>query len=175
VPVQQVNIERAVDIPGWMSRTELEWLANQAQSHRRIVEIGSYQGRSTRALADHTPGMILAIDCWNDPTDPDLYRKFCHNLKEHIDSYKVQPWNMNHREILPETVKPRPDFVFIDGNHSYENVYSDIEIWKPVIEPGGMLAGHDFQSEWLGVIQAVNELLPSAEVAEGTTIWWIKL
>jgi predicted O-methyltransferase YrrM len=55
-----INIARALATDGWMSEAELFWLATQAQQHRRIVELGSFLGRSTRALADHTPGIVYA-------------------------------------------------------------------------------------------------------------------
>ena len=59
-----LKLDKALSIPGWMTVTEFCWLAEQATKHLRIVEIGSYLGRSTRALADNTPGWVLAVDDW---------------------------------------------------------------------------------------------------------------
>ena len=54
------------------------------------------------------------------------------------------------------------DFVFIDGNHLYEAVCSDIAAWWPKLRSGGLLTGHDYainrdaSGEW-GVRKAVDE------------------
>ncbi|MRS02168.1 class I SAM-dependent methyltransferase, partial [bacterium] len=49
------------------------------------------------------------------------------------------------------------DMVFIDAAHDYDNVRADIAAWYPKVRLGGMLAGHDYEENWPGVIQAVNE------------------
>lgn len=36
------------------------------------------------------------------------------------------------------------DFVFIDGNHAYEEFKADIIAWFPKVKVGGIIAGHDF-------------------------------
>ena len=49
------------------------------------------------------------------------------------------------------------DFVYIDGEHSYEAVSKDIADWWPKISPGGILAGHDYNDNNPGSIRAVDE------------------
>lgn len=39
------------------------------------------------------------------------------------------------------------DFVFIDGDHSYEGCKQDIEAWWPKIRAGGWLCGHDYAND----------------------------
>jgi len=36
------------------------------------------------------------------------------------------------------------DWVYIDGDHSYEAVRNDLQLWAPRIGPGGILAGDDY-------------------------------
>src|SRR5262245_4650710 len=106
-----INIERALQIPGFMRRPALEWLATQAQTHNVIVELGSYCGRSTRALADNTPGVVYAIDdwkgvrkdFWGQPVAPDLQEQgrnsfgiFHDNLGDLIVSGKVGIIHADH-------------------------------------------------------------------------------
>jgi hypothetical protein len=47
------------------------------------------------------------------------------------------------------------DFVYIDGNHSYESVKQDIEDYYPKVKSGGILSGHDYV--FSEVRKAVNE------------------
>lgn len=49
------------------------------------------------------------------------------------------------------------DFVFIDGNHTYEYVRKDIELYWPKVRSGGFISGHDFGEGFPGVVQAVTE------------------
>ena len=49
------------------------------------------------------------------------------------------------------------DFVFIDADHSYEGCIADIRAWGPKVKFGGLIAGHDYNDKWPGVIRAVNE------------------
>ena len=35
------------------------------------------------------------------------------------------------------------DFLFIDGDHSYEGVARDFELYAPLVRPGGLIAFHD--------------------------------
>ena len=36
------------------------------------------------------------------------------------------------------------DFVFIDANHLYDYVKTDIILYKKKVKPGGIIAGHDY-------------------------------
>ena len=52
------------------------------------------------------------------------------------------------------------DFVYIDGNHTYEYVKSDIETYYPKITDHGVLSGHDFGRAYNGdVVRAVVEFV----------------
>src|SRR5262245_42246367 len=62
-----IFLERALAIEGWMAPRELFWLAEIAQNSDNIIEIGSYKGRSTRALCDNARGKVTAVDPWSGP------------------------------------------------------------------------------------------------------------
>lgn len=71
------------------------------------------------------------------------------------------------------------DFVFIDARHRYEDLYTDIYLWKDVIRKGGMISGHDYNHEsYPGIKRAVDEWFPSTiktvHVEDGN-VWWVKL
>lgn len=52
------------------------------------------------------------------------------------------------------------DFVYLDGNHRYEYIKQDIDLWTPKVRRGGIVSGHDYlitPSGNDGVIRAVND------------------
>ena len=38
------------------------------------------------------------------------------------------------------------DFVFIDGDHTYDGVRRDFELYEPLVRPGGIIAFHGHRS-----------------------------
>ena len=52
------------------------------------------------------------------------------------------------------------DFLFIDGDHSYEGVKKDFENYRPLVSNGGCIGLHDIASNKLGVIDFWNEIKP---------------
>ena len=39
------------------------------------------------------------------------------------------------------------DFVFLDGDHSYDGVTRDLIAWFPKVKSGGYIGGHDIDNE----------------------------
>jgi len=178
-------IENALKIPGWMDNRELMWLARMAQECKIIVEFGSYKGRSTRALAENTTGVVYAVDPWdglyfdkNDTpmslTSTDDIVDFIKNLRDLIEIGRVYPYCTVSSDFVFPNHSDKADLVFIDGDHRYKQVKKDIEVAKSIIRPGGVICGHDYNhSDWPGVKQAVDEIF-NGDVKTVNTIWWIR-
>lgn len=66
------------------------------------------------------------------------------------------------------------DFVYIDGNHHYESVKQDIELWLPKINDSGLIIGDDFnwKKSVEDVAKAVVEIFGyNYSMLKNT--WWI--
>lgn len=65
------------------------------------------------------------------------------------------------------------DLVFIDANHKYEAVLSDIKAWLPLVKPGGFLTGHDYQFRYESVIKAVDECFKDKKkkIIKDAAVW----
>jgi len=178
----QVDISKALAIGGWMSEKELTWLAIQASKCNKIVEFGCFHGRSTRALADNSSknAIIWAVDIWGSDYFMENGEKveidtccmpiFKDNLKDHIKAGKIIPVRQfSSNFFLHEKV----DMVFIDADHRFNSVYSDITRAMNLLKPNGLLCGHDYDHpQWPGVSQAVDYLIGDIEVEE--MIWWTR-
>jgi len=157
-----VDINKARLLDGWMFEPDLEWLAIQASQHKKILELGAYRGRSTRALCDNTNGTVITVDNWNTEGIADEYDHDCfrNSLSDHLFSGKLIAYRQNTDDYLDYFINKghKFDFIFIDAWHEYAQVKKDIEGCLKILEQGGMISGHDFN--WPGVEQAVKELIP---------------
>jgi predicted O-methyltransferase YrrM len=66
------------------------------------------------------------------------------------------------------------DFLLIDGDHSYEGVKLDFEMYAPLVAPGGLIAFHDIvprRPEPFGVPQFWQELKKIRPVTEFVADW----
>lgn len=183
-----ITIEKALKINGWMDPPELQWLAEQAAQHSHIIEVGSWFGRSTRALADNTPGNVFAVDTWKGTAAPGLqeevHKKLMAGKPEDwlLDGFKANMAGLTNVAMIEKTsleaaqylteASARFDMIFIDASHDYVNVKADILAWLPLLAPGGLFCGHDYDPQhWPEVIKAVDELFPNRKNAPGS-IWY---
>jgi predicted O-methyltransferase YrrM len=186
-----LKIDRALTIDGWMSFAELSWLAFVASQHQRIVELGSHLGRSTRALADNTNGIVYAVDDFMGPRDigrrqrrrmaagqrmydSSILQQFKANMEGVFD--RVVVVQQDHESVNPLDLLPPFDMIFIDGAHDYASVYRDINKWLPFITSGGLVSGHDFSEGYPGVRQAVQDTFGHQfNVVPDTSIWTVRV
>lgn len=176
------DIRRALKTDGWMSEAELQFLAETATKSKLVYEIGSFAGRSTRALGDNCRGLVHAIDSWDVDcfagsggaivfrTSEEVFNHFYCNMHDLLDSGKVIPSFCNWEDFKGTELA---DFIFIDGDHRYESVRRDIDKAMTLIKPGGTLAGHDYVMPWEGVVKAVDETFPIINKVD--SIWWVRL
>jgi len=171
-------VQIAIGVEGFMQPVELHWLAMQASARNIVLEIGSWKGRSTKAMALVCPGTVYAIDNWDGSKSElatthsevlklgvdGLFNIFKANLSEEIKTNKVIPIREDSQAAAIRLSKERGlrwvDMLFIDGEHTYEAVRKDILSWMPFVASGGLFCGHDF-FDAPGVRQAVKELIPN--------------
>jgi hypothetical protein len=117
-----ISIENALKISGWMKPEELTWLATMASTRKLVCEVGSWMGRSTRAIADNLPegGVVYAVDTWNGTPGPNecglllqgkpedwLFNQFRANIGEDLLHRKITVVE-NGREYPAERYTVRP-------------------------------------------------------------------
>lgn len=179
----------AAQVTGWMSTLELRWLAERASERETVVEVGSWMGRSTKALGMCVRGVVYAVDHWlGSPAVNDwcyleiqkvgadgCFDMFKKNVAEEVASGRIVPVKAESAEAarqLTELLPGGADMVFIDGDHEYEEVKRDIALWRPLVKKGGLLSGHDYKA-WPGVTKAVDEIFPGRALAG--TIWFVEV
>jgi len=134
-----------------------------------IVEIGSAQGRSAIYLAqgslDGNKVPVYCIDPWTyneNGKSIDLYNQFLHNTKRYQNI--IMPIRGRAEEIA-KTFTEEFDVLFIDGDHEYEQVKLDWELWGKRIKAGRVLF-HDISPPWTGPRKVFDTLESEGHLTE---------
>ena len=142
-----------------------------------IVEIGSWKGRSTHALLSGCPSVVHIVDHFKGCQMPhalwtaklasqvDIHAEFMQNVG-HFPNLVVH--RMKSLEAIPLFADGSIDMVFIDGEHTYEEVKADILAWLP--KATKLICGHDYSPFYDGLIKAVDEIF--GPVNHVSTIWY---
>lgn len=131
------------------------------------AEIGVEKGVYSEVLAKANPQLLLyCIDPWK------VYEKYSDfknqgqlNTNYKIAQKRLSPYNCkiirkSTTGALPQFKMSSLDFVYIDGNHTYEYVWEDLAGWSEKVRPGGIISGHDYRArrkEHVGVGEAVDK------------------
>ena len=147
--------------------------AAMAPARGMNLEIGSFKGRSTVGIAYVTRelglGSVVAVDPHTSPatTDPDLrgktssYEDFVANLRTAGVIESVEIKRAYSHELAREWKDPIR-FLWIDGDHTYEGAKADIDMFKPHLADGAIVAMHDVLGTFEGALRVfVEEILDS--------------
>src|SRR6185295_15439005 len=146
-------------VAGWLTDAEGELLfslAAHCPPAATIVEIGSWQGKSTIWIASgarRIGGHVFAIDphegSLEDPSARTL-EFLTANLAEAGVADIVTPVVARSEDAVGR-VPARCSLLFIDGDHTAAGVRRDLEIWVPNVHAGGVVAMHDIiNPAWTG-------------------------
>jgi cephalosporin hydroxylase len=184
-------------IPGYFNFQDIYRDAvREAPKGATLVEVGVFLGRSLAFLAREAIDQkrddlkIVGIDPWEwNDTHPDApvqaaldefggksRAAFEGMMMRHapIERKRVSVHQATSDALVTTAGVPSPWFVFIDADHSYAAVKQDIATWRPRIAKGGILAGHDYDQQFPGVIQAVTEAFgPDCHAPPSS--WWVRL
>lgn len=130
-----------------------------------MFEIGIQYGRSTTVLgfaATEKDLEFIATDNWKEDVSSEardhiLNKMVLHKMRMHI-------WDYDSEWALKEFTKLYPEkkisLLHVDGNHDYEAVKQDCELWLPKVGLGGYVCFDDYGHDSLpGVYQAVSEYM----------------
>jgi hypothetical protein len=160
-------------VEGWLSEGQARRLFERAAAvppEGRIVEIGSYRGRSAIVLANAASGAeVVAIDphAGNDRGPQEIHgsasegeadnRAFRENLERAGVAGAVRHVRLPSQDALGSVDGPI-DLLYVDGAHRLGPATDDIRRWGARVRPGGTLLVHDSFSS-IGVTLALLRLL----------------
>jgi predicted O-methyltransferase YrrM len=132
-----------------------------------VVEIGAFDG-GTLWIWCQLAGLVVAVD--RPPvgykTETKVNTLGCPVVCG--DSHDPQT-----KARLLEVLDGRPvDFLFIDGDHTFDGVKQDYEMYSPLVRPGGVVAFHDVRGHPSFQFVEVDRFWASLDGDKETFISW---
>lgn len=165
-------------IDGWLSENEalgLYSIAKKLPNESIVVEIGSWQGKSTFCISKGLKsGKLYAIDPFNKDAGTDIgtQQDYDNKIVENslLDNFKknMSDLNVDDKIVIKKGYSydfyedfDSIDFLFIDGDHSIKGCKLDFDLYANKIKPGGFIALHDFYPNRpeLGPTYVINEII----------------
>jgi len=146
----------------------VEWLKQLQQKDGLAIEIGVGCGNFSLQILENTNFTLYSIDCWElnkfNPIPDESYNLTINKLAK-FKERSIIIKHYSNIDIANKFLDKSIDFIYLDGDHFYDGIKNDINIWLPKVKIGGIIAGHDYAeySGW-GVIQAVNEKFNNVDV-----------
>jgi predicted O-methyltransferase YrrM len=162
--------ERISRIPTHMTMEERVFLYKSARdlaSGSVIAEIGSYLGASACFLASggwNRISKLYCIDTWENDAMSEGPKKTFDAFLQNTSVFKnvIVPLKGKSRDMVKLLDGP-VDLLFVDGDHSYKTVMTDLKTYLPKVKGGGLLILHDWG--WAdGVQRAVREIIVPIQV-----------
>lgn len=167
--VRQELLALTASVEGWLTVEEGELLYRLARActgKGAIVEIGSFKGKSTIWLAKGSlagaEAKVVAIDPHTGSAEHRqseqpvwTYDEFLANLRRAGVEEAVMPVVATSAEAAERFDQP-VELLFIDGDHRYEMVRQDFDLWFPRLLEGGYLLMHD-TIRWEGPRRVARE------------------
>lgn len=117
-----------------------------------VVEIGTATGGTFYAFCQMAPSdaHIISIDLPGGPfgggyelEDVQMFKTYA-KVGQTIYFMREDSHQEETKKMLLERLKDRKiDVLFIDGDHSYEGVKKDFEMYEPLVAKGGIIIFHD--------------------------------
>jgi len=117
---------------------------------KRGVEIGVKSGANALAMAlALKPKKLYAVDPWDNYVEPVSseiigewhYLQTLKKLQRVKDAVEIV--RMRSEDAVKKFRNSGLDFIYIDGQHTFEAVSKDLTMWWPKIRKGGVISGHD--------------------------------
>lgn len=155
VPIGVIN-----ELTGHPNKVDMLYVAAVAKfiGAVRMFEFGTYMGRTTLHLARNNPDSKVVTLNLPASADP-RYAPFLGTLLSgQPELARIERIEGDSRSLDTTPYRGQFDFVFVDGDHSYEAVKSDTGKAFELLAPRGVIMWHDYAPKSEGLVQFFEQL-----------------
>eukprot|EP00920_Eleutheroschizon_duboscqi_P007673 GHVT01017495.1.p1 GENE.GHVT01017495.1~~GHVT01017495.1.p1 ORF type:complete len:402 (-),score=17.59 GHVT01017495.1:196-1332(-) len=150
-------------VPPLHSREELACVL-EAESKKRGVELGVFDGHFAKNVLHnwHHCQEYVLVDLWSAQENYDQdasgsYLSVPERAAQVLSNAlrTTAPWREKVRVCRGGTTECHEefhdeyfDFVYVDARHDRHSVRRDLDLWWPKLKPGGIMAGHDYVTQF---------------------------
>lgn len=160
-----------------------DWTNNSPFRDLVGVEVGVHKGMNIKRILNFINiKKLYLVDPWtgsNQNEKNDQEKIYQNVLRDFSYNSKIEIIRKTSIDACKDFKNLSLDFVYIDGDHSYESVKQDLNSWFPKIKMFGVICGDDYgHFSGKGVIKAVDEfsyekkIIP--HIGDGNQFYFIK-
>jgi len=159
LPIRAIN-RKAWGGRGDRGRATLAYMM-AALEFRTGVEVGTKHGSSAQIWCEANPQLHLTcIDpytAYHMVRDQERQESIYALATERLKPYNAEIIREFSLDVVDSFEDNQLDFVYIDGNHSFDYVVMDLVCWAKKVRDGGLILLHDYYNfGQAGVIKAVD-------------------
>lgn len=161
----------------WFTRPMTKFLIKNYKNKKLIgAEIGVEYGLNAKTMLRFLPiEKLYLIDPYDDQENNSGDKQY-KETRKYLSKYDSKiKFIKKTSEKATNEIPDNLDFVYIDGSHNYEDVKRDIELYYIKVKTGGIIGGHDFWADKIGVCKAVLDFADknNLKLNGRLTDWWI--
>jgi len=144
-------------VPTFMKREELGTII-QAEGLTRGIELGVQRGYFSKSILSNWPSCteFHLVDLWGHQSNYDDAANVDQEAQDAIFNEAMEnlkPWKQKLHVCRNFTTSCATtfeddyfDFIYVDARHDFKGVWEDLVAYWPKLRPGGIMAGHDYET-----------------------------
>ena len=118
------------------------------------IEIGTCRGESAYLILDECKNVFrlycvdpfLGYDDWAGELTQETMDKFETIARKNLSKFgsRAEIVKKKSSEAVADFIDESVDFIFVDGDHSYDATYNDLCVYYSKLKVGGIFSGHDY-------------------------------
>jgi len=144
-----------------------DWLKTLPKN-MKWAELGVFLGDFSKLIYEYCdPSQLDLVDTFpnsassGDKDGNNIVQRNLSSIPDQLLNYFNNPRVRIHKMTTTEylsSITEKIDCVYIDADHSYSSVKSDLLLSYNIVNNGGLICGHDYCNiKYPGVVQAVSE------------------